>query len=95
MEPPPPSKNNEQYDNAIAMAEKAVSDNPDLLAAYLTLAASHASLNRTEDAHGAVAEVLRINPNFSLEYYANTLPYKNQATTDKYIGALRKAGLPE
>ena len=88
-------RNNEQYDNAIAMAEKAVSDNPDLLAAYLTLAASHASLNRTEDAHGAVAEVLRINPNFSLEYYANTLPYKNQATTDKYIGALRKAGLPE
>jgi adenylate cyclase len=88
-------RNNEQYDKAIAMAEKAVSDNPDLLAAYLTLSASYTSLNRTEDANKAVEEILRINPNFSLEYYTNTLPYKNQETTDKYVEALRKAGLPE
>ena len=88
-------RNNEQYDKAIAVAEKAVSDNPDLLAAYLTLAASYTFLNRTEEAQKAVADILRITPNFSLEYYANTLPYKNQETTDRYVEALRKAGLPK
>ena len=47
-----------------------------------------------EEAHNTVDEILRINPNFNLEYYSNTLPYKNQETLDKYIEALRKAGLP-
>jgi len=62
---------------------------------YLTLAASYSSLNRTEEAHKAVKEVLRIDPNFSLEYYALAVPYKHQETTDKYVEALRKAGLPD
>jgi hypothetical protein len=43
----------------------------------------------------AVEEVLRIHPNFSLEYYANTLPYRNKEKLDTYIRALRKAGIPD
>jgi adenylate cyclase len=86
---------NEQHEKAIKLAEKALSGNPDQLTPYLTLAAAYSSLNRTENAHKAVEEVLRIDPDFSLEYYANILPYKNHVTRDKYIEALRKAGLPE
>jgi len=52
-------------------------------------------LNRTEEAHKAVEEVLRIYPNFSLKYQARTMPYKRQETGDKFVEALRKAGLPE
>ena len=63
--------------------------------AYLTLAASYSTLNRTEDARKAVEEILRIQPDFSLEYHAKTVPYKNQEKLDKSIIALRKAGLPE
>jgi tetratricopeptide (TPR) repeat protein len=59
------------------------------------LASSYSSLNRTEEARKAVEEILRINPGFSLEYYANTLPLKNQEKLDIYINALRKAGLPD
>jgi adenylate cyclase len=88
-------RNTGQYEKAIELSEKALSDNPDQLPAYLSLAASYSLLNLTEDAHKAVEEVLRINPSFSLEYYANTLPYKNQEKGEKYIEALRKAGLPE
>jgi adenylate cyclase len=86
---------NEQHEKAIKLAEKALSGNPDQLTPYLTLAAAYSSLNLTENAHKAVEEVLRIDPDFSLEYYANILPYKNHVTRDKYIEALRKAGLPE
>jgi adenylate cyclase len=86
---------NGQYEKAIEMCEKALSGNPDNLAVHLTLAACYSSLNRTIDARNAIEEVLRINPNFSLEYYANTLPYKNQEKRDDFINALNKAGLPK
>ena len=43
----------------------------------------------------AAEEVLRIDPNFSLDYHKNILPYKNQETLNKYIDALRNAGLPD
>jgi hypothetical protein len=39
------------------------------------------------------AEVLRINPKFRVEYWAKTMPYKNEADRELIIGALRKAGL--
>jgi tetratricopeptide (TPR) repeat protein len=88
-------RDNEQFEKAIELSKKALSNNPDQLSAYLTLAASYRSLNRHEETNKAIKEILRINPNFSLEYYANVLPYKNQEKLDKYIKALRKAGLPE
>jgi len=84
-----------KYEKAIEWTEKALIDNPDQLSAYLTLSACYSSLNRPDEARNAVEEVLRINPNFSLKHYANTLPYKNQETTDKFVGALRKAGLAD
>jgi len=86
---------NGQYEKAIEMCKKALSGSPDNLSAYLTLAASYSDINRTEDASKAVEEILRIQPDFSLEYHANTLPFKNQEKLDKYINALRKAGLSE
>jgi len=88
-------QNNGQYEKAIEVCKKALSGNPDQLPPYLTLAASYSSLNRTEDARKAVEEIIRIHPGFSLEYYANTLPFKNQEELDKYINTLRKTGLPD
>ena len=38
-------------------------------------------------------EILRINPNFSLDALEKSLPFKDQSMIDSYIGALRKAGL--
>jgi adenylate cyclase len=86
---------NGQYEKAIEMCKKALSISPDNLSAYVTLAASCSPINRNEDASKAIEEILRIQPAFSLEYLANTLPYKNQEKLDKFINALRKAGLPE
>ena len=88
-------RNIEQYEKAIELSKKGLIGNPDQLPVYLTLAASYISLNRTEEAHKAVDEILRLNPDFSLEYYAAILPYKRQETTDRFVEALRKAGLPE
>jgi adenylate cyclase len=86
---------NGQYEKAIEVCKKTLIGASHQPGHYLTLAASYIFLGRIEDARKAVDEILRINPNFSLEYYANTLPFKNQEKLDKYINALRKAGLPE
>jgi adenylate cyclase len=88
-------RNNGEHDKAIELSKKGLRGNPDQLSVYLTLAASYMYLNRTEEAHKAVEEVLRIDPNYSLKYHASTMPYKRQETLDVFVDALRKAGLPD
>ncbi|MGD8382363.1 MAG: tetratricopeptide repeat protein, partial [Syntrophobacterales bacterium] len=82
-----------QYEEAILAYKKAIYIQPTLLFAHLGLAASYVYLGREEEAHTEAAEVLKIDPGFSLERYAKILPYKNKADTDRYVDALRKAGL--
>jgi adenylate cyclase len=84
-----------QYDEAILTFNKAVDASPNFLPAHAFLAACYNSLDRPTDSAAEAAEVFRINPKFCLESYAKTLPYKNKADIDRYIAALRKAGLPE
>ena len=52
-------------------------------------------LRSEEDAKAEAAEVLRIDPKFSLESYRKGRLYKNPEDLDRVIDALRKAGLPE
>jgi hypothetical protein len=47
---------------------------------------------REEKAQAAVAEILRIDPNFSLERLAGANPIKNLAKKERFISSLRKAG---
>jgi adenylate cyclase len=82
-----------QYQEAILTYKKAIYKQPTLLFAHLGLAASYVYLGREEEAHTEAAEVLKVDPEFSLERYEKTLPYKNKADTNRYVDALRKAGL--
>jgi len=84
-----------QYEQAIATLQKALKRNPDDLMAHIALATSYSMGGRGEEAHAEAEEVLRIDPKFSLKYYAKTIPFKNQAHTERAIDALRKAGLPD
>ena len=88
-------RNVRRYEEAISELKKALHRNPDNLLAHLHLAGTYSSLGREEEARAEAAEVLRIDPKFSLDYFAKTLPYKNQADTERLIDALRKAGLPK
>jgi len=49
--------------------------------------------SRDEEAHSAAAEVLRLQPNFSVDNFAKRMPYKDQADTQRIVKAWRKAGL--
>ncbi|UCE33104.1 MAG: tetratricopeptide repeat protein, partial [Deltaproteobacteria bacterium] len=80
-------------EEAIATFRKVLQRNPDDLWAQIGLAISYSMGGQEEEARAEAAEVLRIDPKFSLDYFAKTLPYKNQADTETAIDALRKAGL--
>jgi adenylate cyclase len=87
----------EQYEEAIEagdrLLERAQKGEYPLLYAHLGLSTAYIGLGRDEEAETHAAEVLGINPKFSLESYAKTQPYKNKADLDRYFEALRKAGL--
>ena len=85
----------ERYDEAIAQVKKAIEREPNDMLSYSVLASCYSMVGRKEEARVAAAEILRINPNFSLKYFEKTLPYRNKAYLERLIGALREAGLPD
>jgi adenylate cyclase len=82
-----------RYEEGIRECEKAVRQKPDSLYARLELAAVYSLSGRDEEARAEGTEVLRMNPRFSLEELEKRLTHKNQEDKERYIGALRKAGL--
>jgi len=82
-----------QFQEAITQYKKALHVAPNNIIAHLGLAATYSLSRRDEEARAEAEEILRLNPKFSLESYAKTIPHKNQAQIDRYINALRKAGL--
>jgi adenylate cyclase len=82
-----------QYDVAIITLKKTLQIDPDFLPARAFLAACYSSLGRDAEASASAKEVLRIDPRFSVESYAKTLPYKDKADIEREVAALRKAGL--
>jgi adenylate cyclase len=82
-----------RYEEAVSAYKRAIQIAPDNFTAHLGLTATYSLMGRERDARAEAAEVLRINPKFSLDYYAKYAAFKDQSARDKYIGALRKAGL--
>jgi adenylate cyclase len=81
-----------QYEKAIEECKKALQREPNTQFPYIHMAISYLRLGREEEARAAAAEILRINPKFSLERYAKTLPF-TQPVAEGIVKDLRKAGL--
>jgi tetratricopeptide (TPR) repeat protein len=82
-----------RYEEAIAALKKGLSTNPNYLYAHLNLAAAYSQSGREEEARAEVAEVLRIDPTCSLEGVRRIFTGKDQAVSERYLAAVRKAGL--
>jgi adenylate cyclase len=75
-----------QYEEGITWCEKAVHQAPDSLWARIMMTVVYSWSGRDEEARAEAAEVLRINPNFSLEKFV-------KRANPRMVSALRKAGL--
>jgi adenylate cyclase len=84
-----------KYHETIAQFKKVLDRNPRNQLSHTRLAAALIQLGRVKEAQAAIDEVLKLNPNFSIEHVEKTWVYKNQADLDQITVALRKAGLPD
>jgi tetratricopeptide (TPR) repeat protein len=80
-------------EEAIAPLKQFLTRYPNILGAHLTLAAVYSELGKEAEARAEAAEVLRINPDFSLEVHRQRMPIKDPAVLERHLAALRKAGL--
>jgi len=83
-----------QWEQAIEWCNKAIAGAPALWYALVNLAAANAWTGRDADAKGAVAELLKLKPGFTVQQYVNIRKGKSGNPTYQREG-LRKAGLPE
>jgi len=82
-----------RYEEAIPICRKILQQEPDYLLAHTCLASCYALMNRDEEAHAEAAEVLRIDPKFSVDYLVKRAPYKYEADRKRLRDSLLKAGL--
>jgi adenylate cyclase len=82
-----------RFQEAVSAYKKAIKREPNNFLAHLNLAATYSMMGLEKEAQSEAEEVRRLNPKYSVDYWAKVSPYKNQTETDKIIDALRKAGL--
>ena len=79
-----------RHDEAIATLRKAIQKAPEDYLSRLGIIRAYIFAGRQEEAEAEAAEVLRLNPKFSLENYAKRLTGKDK---ERSIAAYRQAGL--
>ena len=82
-----------QYEEAVEWCEKAVVQEPNDLLARIMMTVVYSLSGRGEEAQVEAAEVLRIQPKFSLKEVEKKLTYRKKPDREQFLGALRKAGL--
>lgn len=81
-----------RYDKAIEWGRKAISERPGFTAAHRIVCASLAQAGKTEETRAAMARLLDIQPNISIEWVKQHVPYTTRAMPH-FLDGMRKAGL--
>jgi len=81
------------YAEAISLSREAIRLRGDFSDAYRVLTVAAGMAGQTEVATAALQELRRAQPNISLAWIANALPWKREADRDHYLEAFRRAGL--
>ena len=82
-----------RYEEGVTALTKCLKLAPNDVLANINLAALYIYAEREDEARQAVAEIQRIEPDFSLERFAKRTPWKEGPRRDRFIDSLRKAGL--
>jgi adenylate cyclase len=83
-----------KYEIAAQQCVDRIVRNPGTDASRMLLASCYGHLERTDEARATWAELIKINPDFSLEQRARVLPYKDAGDFQRIAEGLAKAGLP-
>jgi adenylate cyclase len=78
---------------AIAALKEALARNPNHLYTHFLLAGIYSEIGQEEEAQAEAVEVLRLNPNFSLDVWRQRATLKDPTIVERWLAAARKAGL--
>ena len=84
----------EDFDSAVARAEKAAGNLPSLLVAAAVMAASHALAGRTVEARQAMERLHALDPSMRIAALKDWLPIHRSEDLARFAEGLRLAGLP-
>ena len=81
-----------QYEEALSILEKL---SKPWAKVYRRFAVTYAMLDRMDEAQAAMAKYRELEPQNTVEQAAATMPFKRPEDLERYLNALRKAGMPE
>jgi len=81
-----------RYDEAIEWTGKAIAERPGFTAAHRLHCASLAQAGKTEETRSAVAKLKELQPNISIAWMEQNVPYTSQAMPH-FLDGMRKAGI--
>jgi len=84
-----------RYREAVRLCRECALRVPNLQFSHLWLASACAQSGQLEEAGKEAAQVLRINPGFTIEGWKRLAVFKNPQDADHVIEGMRKTGLPE
>ena len=84
-----------KFEDADALLKRAVGRNPDALWPHVYLTACHGHLENDAEGKIQLAEIRRLNPDFSISLLDRLLPYKHDADAALLVSGLKMAGLSE
>jgi adenylate cyclase len=83
------------YSKAVPLLRECVARAPNLRGGHCWLAATYAQLGKLEDVRAEAAEVMRIEPTWTIRAtQAQMSPFKHEQHAEHFFVGLRKAGLP-
>jgi adenylate cyclase len=82
-----------RYEDAIDAFQEGLRRNPSAQSQRMFLAASYAEAGRLPEAEWEVAELLTLDPDFSLAQVPEVAPFKDPEPLERLLDGLRKAGL--
>jgi len=85
----------QRYEEALEALKRSATRNPEAPTTHLYLAACYGLMGEDAPAREALAEVHRIQPEFSMASVQTMFTYKRASDLDRLIEGLRKAGLQE
>jgi adenylate cyclase len=84
-----------RYGEAVRLLRECASRLPNLQWPHLFLAAAYAQAGQLEETRAEAAEVLRVNPAFTIDSWKRLAVHKDPKDAEHRLDGLRKAGLPE
>jgi TolB-like protein len=81
------------YDEAMRLAREAIRQRIDFVGGHRVLTAAAGMAGQDDAAKAALLELRRAQPNISLDWVANQMPFKHDADRTHYLEGFRRAGM--